>query len=290
MNLPDKKDAVHKAWLYRLLEAIADQRELAKALYFKGGTCASMLGWLPRFSVDLDFDYAGGIEPEGVAIVRGRLEKIFETIGLSIRDKSKAGIQYFLRYDNPQSGRNTLKIDATFPLFKTSRYAPERFIEIDRVLTCQTKETMFAHKLVALIDRFEKTRQIAGRDIFDIHHFFLSGFEYDPAVIEERRGVSARQFFSQLRRFIDERVTDTVITEDLSSLLPPLEFKKIRKVLKRETAGLIQEEIDRLSLGGVNNDNMEIYSPDRLKEFNRNNEEALARYVPKTTGQKAKKK
>ena len=55
MNIPNKKDALHKAWLYRLLEAIADNQKLVKVMYFKGGTCASMLGWLPRFSVGQDF-------------------------------------------------------------------------------------------------------------------------------------------------------------------------------------------------------------------------------------------
>jgi len=59
MLLPDKKDALHKAWLLRTLEAVADDVFLSQTLYFKGGTCASLLGWLPRFSVDLDFDYAG---------------------------------------------------------------------------------------------------------------------------------------------------------------------------------------------------------------------------------------
>jgi len=46
MILPNKNDAIHKAWLYRVVEAIADDRFLAQTLYFKGGTCASMLGWL----------------------------------------------------------------------------------------------------------------------------------------------------------------------------------------------------------------------------------------------------
>ena len=105
---------------------------------------------------------------------------------------------------------------------------------------------MFSHKLVAAIDRFEKTGQIAGRDIFDIHHFFMSGAAYASAVITERRGVQVAQFLSQLREFIERKVTDTVITEDLSFLLPRAEFQRIRKVLKRETIALLQAEIDRL--------------------------------------------
>lgn len=246
MNIPDKKDALHKAWLYRLLEAIADNQELPQVMYFKGGTCTAMLGWLPRFSIDLDFDYAGSRDVASIKSTRKQLEEIFTRLGLTIKDKSKVGIQYFLKYENPQSGRNTLKIEATFPLFKLSKYAPQRFAEIDRILSCQTKETMFAHKLVAIIDRFEKTGQIAGRDIFDIHHFFLSGFEYDPAVIEERRKVKSRDFFVQLHSFIENKITDTIITEDLSSLLPLPEFRRIRKILKRETLSLIQAEISRL--------------------------------------------
>ena len=59
MILPNQKDAVHKAWLYRLLSEIYKAAWLADKLYFKGGTCAAMLGYLDRFSVDLDFDFVG---------------------------------------------------------------------------------------------------------------------------------------------------------------------------------------------------------------------------------------
>ena len=169
MLLPNKKDAIHKAWLYRILEAVADNLYLASVLHFKGGTCASMLGWLDRFSVDLDFDYAGN--EKDIKKTRRTLEDLFAEFGLSIKDKSKNGIQYFLKYDNAGSERKILKIDASFPLFQASKYAPARFLEIDRILICQTKETMFAHKLAAIMDRFKKTGNIAGRDIYDTHHF-----------------------------------------------------------------------------------------------------------------------
>lgn len=251
MKLPDKKDAVHKVWLYRLLSTIADDQHLAHDFYFKGGTCAAMLGWLPRFSVDLDFDYAGGIEDTAIQETRLRLESVFKDVGLTIQDQSKKGIQYFLKYNSGANAggniagarleRNTLKIDASFPLFTSSKYSQQRFIEIDRVLTCQTRETMFAHKLVTPLDRFEKTGSVAGRDIFDIHHFFLSGCAYDAAVIEERRGVSAKKYLSQLSDFIDKHVTELVITEDLSFLLPHDEFSRIRKVLKKETLSLLSD-------------------------------------------------
>ena len=54
---------------------------------------------------------------------------------------------------------------------KSNVYETVRLVEIDRIATCQTIETMFANKLVALIERREKTGSIAGRDLYDVHHF-----------------------------------------------------------------------------------------------------------------------
>jgi len=203
-----------------------------------------MLGWLPRFSVDLDFDYSG--EKKDIIKTRKALEKIFSKLGLTVKDKSKVGLQYFLKYKTNDSERNILKIDVTFSLVKSSEYTLMRFIEIDRFFNCQTKETMFAHKLVSVLDRFEKTGGIAGRDIYDIHHFFMEGFTYNILVIEERRGVPLKDFFISLLDFIDKKVTDKILSEDLNSLLPYNEFTKIRKILKRETMTLIRDEIKKL--------------------------------------------
>ena len=75
MILPNPKDAIHKAWLYRLLSAIYDNKILINSLYFKGGTCAAMLGFLDRFSIDLDFDYMG--RKDKIKITRKELELVF---------------------------------------------------------------------------------------------------------------------------------------------------------------------------------------------------------------------
>lgn len=241
MMLPNKKDAIHKAWLYRVLEAVADDSYLAKTLYFKGGTCASMLGWLDRFSVDLDFDFNG--EENEIIQTRTALENIFAKLGLEVKDKSKAGIQYFLKYKTGEAERNILKIDVTFPLVKSSIYAPQRLLEIDRILNCQTKETMFAHKLVAVLDRFEKTGGIAGRDIYDIHHFFLKSFDYNAEAIVERTRMPVKDYLAKLANFIEQKVTDTVLAEDLNTLLPYEEFTKVRKVLKREVLTFLRDEV-----------------------------------------------
>ncbi len=251
MQTHNKYDNFHKSWLFRVLDAISSDAYLSSVLYFKGGTCASMLGWLDRFSVDLDFDYGGALTD--VEKTRNALVVIFTDLGLSIKDSSKNGIQYFLKYENNENDeninenmrRNTLKIEASFPLFQSSKYAPERLSEIDRVFICQTQETMFAHKLCAIMDRFEKTGHIAGRDLYDVHHFFMRGYDYDLDVIYERTGLSPKEFFQKLILFIEKNVTDRIITEDLGSLIEPAKFKVLRKVLKRETIQLLKDEIAR---------------------------------------------
>lgn len=244
MILPNSKDAVHKAWLYRLLAEIYDNPALANALYFKGGTCAAMLGYLDRFSVDLDFDFVGDIK--SAKETQKNLEKVFLNLGLEIKDQSRNVPQYFLRYPSKAGERNTIKLDVTFPPPKANEYEPREFIDIDRIINCQTVETMFANKLVALIERYERNESIAGRDLYDIHHFFLQGFRYNKEVIEERRKKPVVDFFRGLVEFVEKNITGTIINQDLSILLSPDKFQKIRKILKRETLMFLRDEIARL--------------------------------------------
>lgn len=248
MILPSSKDAIHKAWLYRVLMEFADDSLIVKALAFKGGTCAAMLGWLDRFSVDLDFDYIG--ETEKMKEIRERMERAFDELGLTIKDASKNAPQYFLKYPSREGERNTIQIDATFPPPKSNEYIPLRFSEIDRILRVQTKETMVANKLVALQDRYQKTGAIAGRDIYDIHFFLLQGFRYNGEVIKERSGKDIISFFEGLIRFVEEHITEQILTQDLDTLLPLDRFRQIRKTLKQETLILLRDELVRLRNSG----------------------------------------
>lgn len=242
MVLPNKKDAIHRAWLYRILSAIYDNQFLAVRLYFKGGTSAAMRGFLDRFSVDLDFDFAG--DDKDIPKARKELEKIFMNLELEIKDQSKIIPQYFLKYPSKESKRNTIKIDvATFKI-KANKYEQTRLIDIDRIATCQSIETMFANKLVAVIDRYEQHNTIAGRDLYDIHYFFISGYEYNKDVIKERRGVSVKEFLSELISFIEKKITNTIIDQDLNTLLSPEKFKQIRKILKKEALMFLKNEIN----------------------------------------------
>jgi predicted nucleotidyltransferase component of viral defense system len=238
------QDAIHKAWLYRVLIAIVDNNNLHN-LYFKGGTCAAMRGALDRFSLDLDFDYFG--EEKDLVQTRSALEKIFKDLGLEIKDASAKVPQFFLKYPaNDISGRNTLKIDITFPVPSANVYEPVRLIDINRVVVCQNIPTMFANKLVAVIDRFERHGSIAGRDIYDIHHFLLNAYDYNQNVIVERTGLETTVFLKKLIDFIDKNITETILNQDLNPLIPYERFKQYRKTLKREVLMFLNDEMERL--------------------------------------------
>ncbi len=244
MILPKKEDAFHKAWLYRLLSALLDNKVVAQNLAFKGGSCAAMRGWLNRFSVDLDFDFVGA--KKQVSTTKREIEKIVAELGLDIKDKSTRGIQYFLRYPHIDKHRNTIKLDVLIPPPKSNKYEKVKLVEIDRTAICQTKETMVANKLVAPLDRFQNTYSIAGRDIYDIHWFLLHGFGYNEEVIKERQKISLEKFFIKLIDFIDKRVKQININQDLNFLLPNSEFQKIRKILKLEVLSLLKDELARV--------------------------------------------
>ncbi|KKQ54339.1 MAG: hypothetical protein US83_C0010G0092 [Candidatus Falkowbacteria bacterium GW2011_GWC2_38_22] len=244
MITPKPQDAKHKAWLFRTLGALFDDANLAGVLYFKGGTCAALRGFLDRFSIDLDFDFFGN--KNEIIETQKRMEKVFIELGLEIKDKSANVPQYYLRYPAGDRERNTLKIDINFPVPKMNQYESVRIVEIDRIINCQTIETMFANKLVALVERYERKKSIAGRDLYDIHHFFFSGYKYDQAVIQERRGKGAKKFIQELIGFIEKNITLTIIDQDLNTLLEPKKFQQIRKLLKQETIVFLKDEIGRL--------------------------------------------
>ena len=243
MILPKSEDALHKAQLFRVLSVILDDIYLSSNLYFKGGTCAAMLGFLDRFSIDLDFDLKKGIDKERV---HKKLSSVFKRVHMQIKEKSKNTLFYLLKYDSSTMTRNTLKLSIFDSIVKSNVYTQIYLPEIDRYGICQTPETMFANKLVAVIDRYNKHESIAGRDIYDIHHFFIRGMKYNHNVIEERTGKKTIFYLKELADFIENKVTDRIITQDLNFLLPQEKFQLVRKVLKKETVMFLNDEIRRI--------------------------------------------
>jgi len=240
MNNQSQKRAYHKSQLYRLLIALLDNEKIAPNIYFKGGTCCLMLGFLDRFSVDLDFDLKKGTSKK---ILRKELHGLFKKLNLATKDESKKALQFFLKYQAPPRQRNTIKLEIIDNPFESIDHKPQYLKDIDRTAICQTIESMFANKLVALTDRYKKRETIAGRDIYDLHYFFTHGYLYKKEIIKERTNKESIDYLKDLRDFIKNKITQRIIDQDLNFLLPHKEFEVIRKTLKTEILMLIQDEI-----------------------------------------------
>ena len=103
LNLrPD--DIIHKSYLHRLLMEIVDQPLLAQTLAFKGGSCAAMLGYLDRFSVDLDFDV---LTVSDEAKMRKTFRQVFNELGFSVMLEFDRVLFFQLRYPSSYGKRNT---------------------------------------------------------------------------------------------------------------------------------------------------------------------------------------
>lgn len=239
------EDILHKSYINRLLMEIIDEPGLSQHLAFKGGTCASMLGFLDRFSVDLDFDL---FDKSHIPTLRKAFYTIFDRLGLTIAKEYENILFFQVKYPTANIlQRNTVKISAHDIPVKANNYTVSYFKEIDRLMKSQTIETMFANKLVALTDRHEKYQTIAGRDIYDIHHFFLQGYSYTGAVIQERTHLTPQDYFAHLISFVQKHVTQIIINEDLNTLLPQDHFQQIRKILIPETLHFLATEQQTLS-------------------------------------------
>lgn len=237
------EDIIHKSNLHRLLMEIIDQPLLAQSLAFKGGTCAAMLGYLDRFSVDLDFDTKKDTDETELRKV---FRQVFGQLGFIITLEFDKVLFFQLRYSSGPGKRSTLKVSASSSRVYSNQYKVQYFPEIDRLMNSQTIETMFANKLVAVTDRYKQHKTIAGRDIYDVHHFFVHGYSYTGGVIQERTGLSPQEYFGQLVEFIKTHVNQTIINEDLNSLLPNQQFQRIRKILIPETLSFLGREQQRL--------------------------------------------
>jgi len=236
------EDILHKSYLNRLLIEIVDRPMLAHNLAFKGGTCASMLGYLDRFSVDLDFDILKNADE---TVLRNEFHQVFDYLGFKITGELDKVLFFQLHYPNDPGKRNTMKISGSNLAVKSNQYKVQYFPEIDRLMNSQTIETMFANKLVAVTDRYELHQTVAGRDIYDIHNFFIHGYSYHAPVIQERTGLTPKDYFGKLIDFIKEHVNQTIINEDLNTLLPNSQFQQIRKILIPETLSLLTKELKR---------------------------------------------
>lgn len=168
---------IHRQKMYNILIEIFTWN-LSKFLAFKWWTACYFLHWLDRFSTDLDFDLIleyKNIDKEIINI----LKKYWDV------KQWKYSLKLSYEYDDMN-----IKIDINRNIWKNNEYEIVNFYWTD--IKVQNKSTIFANKLVALVER------VANRDIYDVYFFLQNNFEINEKVVFERTGKYKKELFVEI--------------------------------------------------------------------------------------------
>lgn len=172
-----RMEILEKVWhLMNVLEGINAHPFLQNRLVLKGGTALNLFIFdLPRLSVDIDLNYIGMPDREGMMSERPNVEKAMESVfqreNLMIRriPTKHAGGKWQLKYQGVLGNQGNLEVDLNFmfriPLWDIQNYSSKvtGHYQIHGIRILDFHE-LAAGKLTALFARN------ASRDLFDAHH------------------------------------------------------------------------------------------------------------------------
>ncbi len=220
----------HKKIMLNILADISSNPLLSSNLGFKGGTCCYFLYGLDRFSVDLDFDLLQNQKQDGIL---NELDKILKKYG----EVKKEGNVFARKVKyNPESSAIKIDISNRFDINKLNTYTAQDIVS-SVPLNILNKKDIFAHKLVALKERYTNKinkKTIAHRDLYDINFFFEQNWDFNSDIIELRTQKSATRYLKELKTFIEKRVDNKKILEGLGSLVDAKKRNWVKENLKKE--------------------------------------------------------
>lgn len=191
--------ALHRNILLQILKEIYTDTTLGPILGFKGGTAAHFFYDLSRFSVDLDFDLLDGAKEN---YVFEKIENILKNFG-TIKEKYKKQHTLFFMLSYNEAAQN-IKIEINQRSFG-SRYELKNYLGISTLL--MVKEDMFAHKLIAMLERMKT----ANRDIFDVWFFLKNNWPINKEIVEKRSGMNFQKYIAKCVEFIESRGSRNIL-------------------------------------------------------------------------------
>lgn len=217
----------HRTILFQLLKDIYSDTSISPFLGFKGGTAALMFHSLDRFSVDLDFDLLDESQEEHVF---DRVSEIAQKFG-AIKEVHRKRFSLFIRLSYEDRARS-IKIEINRRQYG-SRYEIRTYLGIS--MRVMVPEDMFAHKLMAMYERIDKT----SRDIYDVWFFLKSRFPINKEIVEQRAQMPFNQLvqkcIAQLEKMSSRRILDGV-----GELLTPSQKDWAKAKLREETIALLK--------------------------------------------------
>lgn len=222
---------IHRTLLLRILKEIYTDTSLGPVLGFKGGTAAHFFYDLGRFSVDLDFDLLDETKKD---YVFKKMETTLKEFG-TIREKYKKQhtLFFILSYDDKVQN---IKVEINRRIFG-SHYELKNYLGISMLV--MVKEDMFAHKLVAMLER----TKVANRDIFDVWFFLKNNWPINKDIIEKRTNMSFNEYLKKCIKFI-ESLPERSILAGMGELLDEKQKAWAKANLKRDVAFLLKVKLE----------------------------------------------
>jgi predicted nucleotidyltransferase component of viral defense system len=223
---------IHKTILLQILKDIYTDTSLGPTLGFKGGTAANLFYDLGRFSVDLDFDLLNENKKD---FVFGKIEKILSKYG-NIKEKyqKKHTLFFIISYD--EEAQN-IKVEISRRTFG-SHYELKNYLGISMLI--MVKEDMFAHKLVAVLER----TKTANRDIYDIWHFLKSQWPINKEIVEKRTRMNFKGHLKKCIAFV-ESLSESKILSGMGELLDEKQKAWVRANLRKDTVFLLKIRLEQ---------------------------------------------
>jgi predicted nucleotidyltransferase component of viral defense system len=218
---------IHKHILMQMLKDVYTDTSIAPHLGFKGGTAAMLFYELPRNSVDLDFDL----------LDESKNYEVFKKMTTIVSGYGKITDSYMKRFNlvniiSHDKKSQNVKVEISQRQFG-SRYEMKTLLGISMLVMVQ--EDMFAHKLMAMLERVGKT----SRDIFDVHFFAKNNWPINREIVEARSGMSFKETLAKCIEEL-EKVDARHILDGLGELLTDAQKDWARAKLKSDTIFLLQ--------------------------------------------------
>lgn len=216
----------HRQIMYNILKDIFES-PFSRNIAFKWWTASYFLYGLDRFSTDLDFDIISDIQTG--ENFDNNIIQILQKYGTL-----KRGKKMLLSYGDEHIN---IKIDISRNIWRSNHYEIVSFFGTDMYV--QSKNTIFANKLVALTDR----KNLANRDIYDVYFFFKNGFQVNEELIFERTGKTVKQYLVYMKQYLLKLPKNYKILEWLGEVLDEKQKYFVKTKLIPELISIIDMKL-----------------------------------------------
>ena len=222
----------HKAILLQIMKEIYTDTSVGPVLGLKGGTAAHFFYDLGRFSVDIDLDLLDETKED---YVFEKMKKILKEFG-KIREEYKKQHTLFFMLSYDEKAQN-IKVEINRRSFG-SRYELKNYLGISMLV--MVREDMFAHKLVAMLER----ARVANRDIFDVWFFLKNNWPINKEIVEKRTGMSFKEYLEKCIEFTESHGGRKILN-GMGELLDEKQKVWAKANLKKDAAFLLKVRLEQ---------------------------------------------